>query len=355
MNALLLVGQGIGNMVMASPLIAALDAMGYRVTIHARPDWLAAARDLFDGLPEVDEVTDRLAADEFDVVCHTVWRREPVGGREIFPDELDLRTTHEAAVNMSAVARLGYRWEEEAVSYRLSAVSGKRKEGAVSGQLSAFSRRKRERPTTSTSSSTSTRKIRGEGPYLKPAAWSLKPHDYVVFAPGCKEDAFWARKKWTGWGELAGMIDAPVKVLHSQAIGSPWVSACDDLSGQTTLREAIDIIAAAGAFVGIDNGLAHVAAAVGTPAVVLFGATSEIKNRPLGRGVCVVARHELGCRPCQMTERWEECTRWRCMQIEPSEVARRLTAFCGPPSSPAATHAATAPIATHPCTSSPDS
>ena len=94
-----------------------------------------------------------------------------------------------------------------------------------------------------------------------------------------------------------------------------------DLCGKTTLREAAGLIARARGFVGIDTGLAHIAAAAGTPTLVLFGATSEIKNRPRGPRVKVLTR-DLDCRPCQMTPRWDECTLWRCMGFDPGEVAR---------------------------------
>ena len=48
----------------------------------------------------------------------------------------------------------------------------------------------------------------------------------------------------------------------------------------------------------------------------LFGATSEVKNRPLGGRVRLVTRDGLACRPCQGTPRWAACQEdWRCMDI----------------------------------------
>ena len=42
---------------------------------------------------------------------------------------------------------------------------------------------------------------------------------------------------------------------------------------QLSLREIAEVIASAGVVVGNDSGLSHVAGAVGTPTVVLFGPT----------------------------------------------------------------------------------
>jgi ADP-heptose:LPS heptosyltransferase len=100
-------------------------------------------------------------------------------------------------------------------------------------------------------------------------------------------------------------------------------------------RTAASVIAGAKAVVAIDNGLAHVAAALGAATIVLFGATSEIKNRPRGLmgsgrptsgasapGLKVnVLTRDLDCRPCQMTDKWESCSEWKCMGFEAKEVA----------------------------------
>jgi ADP-heptose:LPS heptosyltransferase len=43
------------------------------------------------------------------------------------------------------------------------------------------------------------------------------------------------------------------------------------LVDQLTLRETAEAMAAAGAVVGNDSGLSHVAGAVGTPTLILFG------------------------------------------------------------------------------------
>src|SRR5437660_379912 len=79
------------------------------------------------------------------------------------------------------------------------------------------------------------------------------------------------------------------------AAGGPLVR---DLTGPD-LRNAILALAAARAAVSNDSGLLHVAAAVGTPAIGIFGPTSPWHWAPLNPLAAVIeTRSELPCRPC---------------------------------------------------------
>jgi heptosyltransferase I len=94
-----------------------------------------------------------------------------------------------------------------------------------------------------------------------------------------------------------------------------------DLVGRTSLREAIGVIARATVAVGPDTGLMHIAAAVGTPVVSLWGATSPIRTGPYGFEHLVV-QGAAPCSPCYL----KRCPIGRvCMQsIETEEVAARI-------------------------------
>lgn len=78
---------------------------------------------------------------------------------------------------------------------------------------------------------------------------------------------------------------------------SSAVPRARDLTGQTSLVEAVDLLAAASAAVTNDSGLMHVAAAVGTPLVAIYGSSSPRYTPPLGRAVGLVY-HALPCSPC---------------------------------------------------------
>jgi lipopolysaccharide heptosyltransferase II len=70
-----------------------------------------------------------------------------------------------------------------------------------------------------------------------------------------------------------------------------------NLIGQTSLRDAIAIIARARLCVGPDTGLMHIAAAVGTPVVSLWGATEPGRAGPHGFGDLVI-QGTADCSPC---------------------------------------------------------
>lgn len=79
-----------------------------------------------------------------------------------------------------------------------------------------------------------------------------------------------------------------------------------DLSGATTLPEALGVLAEAALFLGNDSGLAHLAGAAGTPSVVVFGPTDPEATRPWdgprgdGRPVrLALARRRPLCAPCR--------------------------------------------------------
>ena len=74
-----------------------------------------------------------------------------------------------------------------------------------------------------------------------------------------------------------------------------------DLTGKTDLATATAILSELDLFVSNDMGLAHIAAAVGTPTIVIFGPTNENTTRPLGPHVEVV-REPVECSPCMLRE-----------------------------------------------------
>jgi heptosyltransferase II len=85
------------------------------------------------------------------------------------------------------------------------------------------------------------------------------------------------------------------KALAAEIIGD---SAARDLTGPD-LRDAILALASAALAVSNDSGLLHVAAALGTPSIGIFGPTSPWHWAPLNPLAAIVqAKCELACRPC---------------------------------------------------------
>ncbi|HIJ78189.1 MAG: lipopolysaccharide heptosyltransferase II [Desulfobulbaceae bacterium] len=73
-----------------------------------------------------------------------------------------------------------------------------------------------------------------------------------------------------------------------------------DLTGNTTLAQAMALIGLCDAFVTNDSGLMHVAAAQDTPLVAIFGSTNDVATGPFSER-SVVVRKELACSPCMKT------------------------------------------------------
>jgi ADP-heptose:LPS heptosyltransferase len=70
-----------------------------------------------------------------------------------------------------------------------------------------------------------------------------------------------------------------------------------DLVGRTTLRQLLALLARAELAFGPDSGALHLAAAVGTPAVSLWGATSAARSAPFGSEALAIGG-SAPCAPC---------------------------------------------------------
>ncbi len=73
---------------------------------------------------------------------------------------------------------------------------------------------------------------------------------------------------------------------------------CYDLTGRTELTEAVDLLSSCSIVVTNDTGLMHVAAAVGTPLVAIYGSSSTGYTPPLSDKAKTVFLTNLNCRPC---------------------------------------------------------
>jgi len=109
-------------------------------------------------------------------------------------------------------------------------------------------------------------------------------------------------KRWPGDGfvhvgrRLAAEDDCRLLVFGSKgeaelcgAVSSAIGSAARDLSGQTSLQEYAAVLSQCRAVVCNDSGGMHLASAVGTRVVAVFGITDPDKTGPLGAGHRVVA------------------------------------------------------------------
>ena len=106
------------------------------------------------------------------------------------------------------------------------------------------------------------------------------------------------------------------------------------LAGSTDLDQLPAIIQALDLMISVDSGPAHIAAAVGTPLVVLWGPGILEQTRPVSSTTPIdILNAAVPCAPCYGTPLMKACTNNICMQqIRPEQVlaaAKRLLGRAG--------------------------
>ena len=144
--------------------------------------------------------------------------------------------------------------------------------------------------------------------------YGLAPHGFVHVHPGSR----WRFKCWPAERTAALMdriVDSDLDVVLSGApnereralvatilgaVKPATRSRIVDLSEQLTLSELAAVIGQARAFVGVDSAPMHIAAAMDTPTVALFGPSAEMRWGPWGVASRVVTSATHPCRPCNL-------------------------------------------------------
>ncbi len=122
--------------------------------------------------------------------------------------------------------------------------------------------------------------------------------------------ARWPTKRWPlerfaavadelqreGAGRIV-LIGGPGERIDADALKALMRTSPIDLTGQTDPGLLPALLEAAALLITNDSGPLHVAAAVGTPVVAMFGPTSPIRTGPYGTGHAVLT-HAVPCRPC---------------------------------------------------------
>ena len=91
------------------------------------------------------------------------------------------------------------------------------------------------------------------------------------------------------------------------------------------LREVAALITACDVYIGNDTGPMHIAAAVQTPVIALFGSTNHIRSGPYGdKHVVVQSGIDLGCHPCHPGRRPGGCGAGSCAVIDGITVEQVL-------------------------------
>ena len=112
--------------------------------------------------------------------------------------------------------------------------------------------------------------------------------------------------------------DRPLNDFIATASGVP----CHNLAGKFSLLESAALIRRMGLYITIDSGPAHMAAALGTPLITLWGPGIFTATRPIaGKGTVTILREPPECAPCYGTPLMKTCQNNICMkQIAVADV-----------------------------------
>ncbi|MDO8278372.1 MAG: lipopolysaccharide heptosyltransferase II [Burkholderiaceae bacterium] len=306
-RSLVVAPQWIGDAVMTEPLMRRLHARGERLSVGALP-WVAPVYRAMPQVAEVIELPFRHGGLQF--AARRALARQMQGRFDaayVLPNSLKSALLPFLA---SIPRRIGYLGEARIglLTHRLKN-PGKGARPPMVAFYSALSGEpgvEQDQPA-----------LRVEAAQIDAAlgAQGLQRGGYVVFAPGAE---YGPAKRWptSHFAELArelpGMPAAQVVLLGSAKesalcaeIGQAAPGRCLDLSGKTTLDQALCLIAGAAAMVSNDSGLMHVAAALGVRQVAIFGSSSPRHTPPLNAQARVIwlkddAQYQppLDCAPC---------------------------------------------------------
>jgi heptosyltransferase II len=158
---------------------------------------------------------------------------------------------------------------------------------------------------------------------------AMSDEPIVVMAPG----SVWATKRWPYFPALAGALrhSARIAVVGTESdrplaleIVAATTGQAIDATGRLSLLASAELIGRATLLVTNDSAPLHLASAMNTPTVAVFGPTvPEFGFGPLAERSVVAGHESLACRPCDRHGP-QRCPlgHWRCMrEITPDRVA----------------------------------
>lgn len=269
--------SGIGNIVLATPLLAALNQMGFIVDLLIHPDYPETS-DLLRDWSIVREVYDdrskRTPYSGYDFIIPAVppfyWSRFARlyrnGSRIIRRPPDSLFYQNEQGYYLAFAHKLGYPVNRQPYYY-LALESSK----------------------------------------------NMLPYsNVVVLAPGSKTGEM-SKKRWPYFPQLAERLKNVVIVgteddgYDCNGLNYTFPKSVQSLVGKLSLKETAKIMAVAAVVVGNDNGLSHLSAAIGTTTVMIFGPTPDTTLGPFPPNVKVI-RSGRDCEPCWFNgKRFEKC------------------------------------------------
>lgn len=327
----------LGDIVLTTPLLRELKRArpGARLTVVTTP----LGAETLAGLPWVDEIVpfDKKGADRGVLgtlrLAARLFRSRfevAIAAQRSFRTGLLVRASR-------ARTRVGFARARGSFAYTRKvpwdpAAHAVRRYLALSGPAGGDPERAEPRPELAVSA-----KARAEVEKLLAQSGVARGEEIVALAPG----SIWGTKRWTPEGFAALARAARERGLRPVLVGSPAERAlCETvaslagegavvLAGRTSVPEMTALLSMSRVLVSNDSGPGHVASAVGTPVVSVFGPTvPAFGYTPFGDQNVVVEHASLDCRPCH-PHGPEVCPlgHHRCMrEIDPGRVVAALHA-----------------------------
>jgi heptosyltransferase-2 len=146
----------------------------------------------------------------------------------------------------------------------------------------------------------------------------------------------WRTKRWdiANFAEVIQQIEHLIPDARIVLTGSSTEQTLADdlpaslpainLIGRTSILQLGALLERCEVCLTCDSGPMHIAAAVGTPTIALFGPTDPVRHKPYGTGHTIVEKPVV-CRPCYKQTCHRQDAPHLCMtEIDPAEVVKAL-------------------------------
>lgn len=305
--------SGIGNMIMFTPALQVFRQLMPEVSITVvcypaeaaivreivEKMILLESRDILTGAPNARELDDKVGPGEYDLAVYPPFTNlagptphlKRVIPYHISHPQVSFEHRHEVMHNLDIVSLMGWKGEPPPMWVPVDSKAGrdlsKKTIGIHIGSSATIHMKKKRWPLH----------------YWATLIDSL-PQDYNVVFVGCEEE------------------EDDVSRL-SDLLGVRGKDSLTSFVGKLDLEQTAGVIKGCALFISNDSGLMHMASAVNTPVIGIFGPTLPSKNRPWGRPETNrVVRAELDCSPCySKPEILFKCPEQRCLlEVTPEKV-----------------------------------
>lgn len=135
---------------------------------------------------------------------------------------------------------------------------------------------------------------------------------------------------WLIWEQGATVLvtGAASEQERAEEIVRNCGKGCYNLAGRTTIAIYAALLKKCHLFIGVDSAGLHIAAAVGTPTVGIYGPSSPVSWAPRGETHLVVQK-EFDCVPCRQ-KGCEGSEKSKCLdELSVSDLVRKIESFIG--------------------------